>query len=187
MNMPASTSTRPYLLRAIYEWCTENGFTPYIAVRVDSSVRVPNEYVNNGEIVLNVSFDATSALHMGNDHIEFKARLGGKSCDILVPVDRVIAIYARENGEGMAFPAHLPESDLSEGPSHSSVGALDSVRDSNTGVDGRSIALKTEPHMQLVSAEPALDSTSVESISVRKDSESVAAAKGKKPTLTRIK
>ena len=97
-------STRPYLIRALYEWCSENGFTPYVAVKVDGTVQVPREYVQNGEIVLNVSMDATSALKLGNEFIEFKARFGGKARDIMVPVGRVMAIYARENGQGMAFP-----------------------------------------------------------------------------------
>ena len=101
----AGTSTRPYLIRALHEWCSENGFTPYIAVFVDASVRVPTEYVKNNEIVLNVGFDATSNLQLGNEFIEFKARFGGSSREILVPVSHVIAIYARENGQGMAFPA----------------------------------------------------------------------------------
>ena len=97
-------STRPYLIRALYEWCTENGFTPYVAVKVDGSVQVPREYVQGGEIVLNVSMDATSSLKLGNEFIEFKARFGGKPRDIMVPIHRVMAIYARENGQGMAFP-----------------------------------------------------------------------------------
>jgi stringent starvation protein B len=100
----AGTSTRPYLIRALHDWCTDNGFTPYIAVFVDAGVRVPMEYVKNNEIVLNVGFEATTALKLGNEWIEFKARFGGTSRDILVPVDHVIAIYARENGQGMAFP-----------------------------------------------------------------------------------
>ena len=104
MNALDSTSTRPYLIRALYEWCTDNGFTPYVAVSVDDTVQVPREYVKNNEIVLNVSFDATSSLKLGNDFIEFKARFAGSSRDILVPIGRVIAIYARENGQGMAFP-----------------------------------------------------------------------------------
>lgn len=99
-----SSSTRPYLIRALYEWCTDNGLTPFIAVLVDETVRVPNEYVKDGEIVLNISFDATSSLTMGNECIEFKGRFGGVARDIFVPVDRVVAIYARENGQGMAFP-----------------------------------------------------------------------------------
>jgi len=100
----AGTSTRPYLIRALHDWCTDNGFTPYIAVFVDEQVRVPKEYVKNGEIVLNVGFEATSALKLGNETIEFKARFGGSSREISVPIDHVIAIYARENGQGMAFP-----------------------------------------------------------------------------------
>ena len=104
MNALDSSSTRPYLIRALYEWCTDNGLTPYVAVSVDDSVQVPREYVKNNEIVLNISFDATSSLKLGNDFIEFKARFAGSSRDIMVPIVRVIAIYARENGQGMAFP-----------------------------------------------------------------------------------
>lgn len=104
MNALDATSTRPYLIRALYEWCTDNGFTPYVAVLVDDSVQVPREYVKNNEIVLNISFGATSSLKLGNDFIEFKARFGGSAREIHVPIGRVIAIYARENGQGMAFP-----------------------------------------------------------------------------------
>ncbi len=100
----AGTSTRPYLIRALHDWCTDNGFTPYIAVFVDEHVRVPKEYVKNNEIVLNVGFEATSTLKLGNELIEFKARFGGTSREIAVPIDHVVAIYARENGQGMAFP-----------------------------------------------------------------------------------
>lgn len=104
MNEPTTTSTRPYLIRAIHEWCTDNGLTPYLSVRVDRSVQVPREFVNEGEIVLNVSYDATGSLQLGNEFIEFKARFGGKPRDIMVPVERVQAIYARESGQGMSFP-----------------------------------------------------------------------------------
>ena len=104
MNAIESRSTRPYLLRALYEWCTDNGFTPYVAVAVDDTVQVPREYVKDGEIVLNISYDATSGLQVGNEFIEFKARFAGIPRDIMVPVGRVMAIYARENGQGMAFP-----------------------------------------------------------------------------------
>ena len=100
-----ATSTRPYLIRALHEWCSDNGFTPYIAVHVDRHVQVPMEYVSNNEIVLNVGFEATSALDIGNEFISFKARFGGVAREIHVPVDHVVAIYARENGQGMAFPA----------------------------------------------------------------------------------
>jgi stringent starvation protein B len=99
-----STSTRPYLIRALHEWCIDNGFTPLITVHVDANTQVPKEHVKDKEIVLNLSFDATSGLKLGNDYIEFKARFSGVARDIIVPVDRVIAIYARENSQGMAFP-----------------------------------------------------------------------------------
>ena len=108
MNALDSTSTRPYLIRALYEWCTDNGFTPYVAVSVDETVQVPREYVKNNEIVLNISFDATSSLQLGNEFIEFKARFAGSAREIMVPIGRVIAIYARENGQGMAFPMGAP-------------------------------------------------------------------------------
>jgi stringent starvation protein B len=115
MNALESTSTRPYLIRALYEWCTDNGFTPYVAVLVDETVQVPREYVKNGEIVLNISFDATSSLKLGNDFIEFKARFAGTAREIMVPVNRVIAIYARENGQGMAFPVPVPGAPAEDG------------------------------------------------------------------------
>ncbi len=96
--------TKPYLLRALYEWCTDNGYTPHIAVRVDNQTRVPRQFVHNDEIVLNISFEATSQLQMGNEWIEFSARFSGKAHKIEVQVANVLAIYARENGQGMAFP-----------------------------------------------------------------------------------
>ncbi|NRR30877.1 ClpXP protease specificity-enhancing factor [Oxalobacteraceae bacterium] len=96
-------STKPYMLRAIYEWCTDSGYTPYLAVKVDASTTVPMEYVKKGEIVLNISFGATSGLKMDNDSIRFHARFGGVSREIYVPVSNVMAIYANENGQGMAF------------------------------------------------------------------------------------
>ena len=109
LNAPDATATRPYLLRALHEWCTDNGYTPYVVVVVDETVQVPMEFVKNGEIVLNVSYDATSGMTLGNDYIEFKARFGGVPREIIVPVSRVMAIYARENGQGMSFPmAQIP-------------------------------------------------------------------------------
>jgi len=108
MNAPEATSTRPYLIRALYEWCADNGLTPYIAVLADDTVQVPREYVQNGEIVLNIGADATGALKLGNEYVEFKARFAGVPREIMVPVDRIIAIYARENGQGMAFPMLVP-------------------------------------------------------------------------------
>lgn len=96
-------TTKPYFIRAIYEWCTDQGFTPYLAVNVDARTRVPRQYVKDGQIVLNVAADATTQLQMGNEEITFQARFGGRSFPVVVPIERVAAIYARENGEGMAF------------------------------------------------------------------------------------
>jgi stringent starvation protein B len=112
LNAPDATATRPYLLRALHEWCTDNGYTPYVVVVVDETVQVPLEFVKNGEIVLNVSYDATSGMTLGNDYIEFKARFGGVPREIIVPVSRVMAIYARENGQGMSFPMAQTPSNL---------------------------------------------------------------------------
>ena len=137
INALDSTSTRPYLIRALYEWCTDNGFTPYVAVLVDDTVQVPREYVKNGEIVLNVSFDATSSLKLGNDFIEFKARFAGSAREIVVPIGRVIAIYARENGQGMAFPAPAPASASGEeGDESSAPPARMPLRDASRGNEG---------------------------------------------------
>lgn len=114
-----STSTRPYLLRALYEWCADNNLTPYVAAYVDDTVRVPREHVKNNEIVLNISMDATSNLQIGNDFLQFKARFGGQAREIVVPIGHIIAIYARENGQGMAFPvpqAVPPRGEVKENP-----------------------------------------------------------------------
>src|SRR3546814_10176484 len=100
------TSTKPYLLRAIYEWCTDNGYTPHIAATVDGATKVPMEFVKNGEVVLNISFSANSGLKMDNDMIRFSARFGGISRALLIPFATVVAIYARENGPALGS-AHV--------------------------------------------------------------------------------
>ena len=104
----AETSTKPYLVRALYEWCCDNGYTPYLAVSVDARTRVPMQYVKNGEIVLNVSPSATHQLQIGNDLIEFQARFSGVAQTLSIPVGNVTAIYARETGHGMAFEITRP-------------------------------------------------------------------------------
>ena len=178
MNAQDSTSTRPYLIRALHEWCTDNGFTPHLAVRVDDSVQVPREYVNDGEIVLNVGLDATSALQLGNDFIEFKARFGGKPRDIMVPVGRVIAIYARENGQGMAFP---PPVDLLAEAHVSSLAVPPRVLH-EAGVSGSGSTPEADRVVQLVTSEPQVDE---ESDLPRLPPTSSGGAK--KPVLTRVK
>jgi stringent starvation protein B len=106
--MTKERPTKPYLIRALYEWCTDSGLTPYLTVKVDAQTRVPMEYVKNGEIVLNVSADATHRLTLGNDVIQFSARFNGASRECSIPVTAVVGIFARENGQGLVFPAEPP-------------------------------------------------------------------------------
>src|SRR3977135_3369680 len=101
--------TKPYLLRALFEWCVDNGYHPHRAVKVDSRTQVPNEYVKNGEITLNVSPNAVHKLQLGNELIEFSARFGGVARQISVPVSNVYALYARETGHGMTFDVEGPK------------------------------------------------------------------------------
>ena len=167
-------STKPYMLRAIYEWCTDNGYTPYLAAQVDAQTRVPREFVKDGEIVLNISFSATSGLKMDNDLIHFSARFGGVARDISIPVDNVVAIYARENGQGMAF-------DVTSSP------ALDVGGVSETPSTVHVASAPTAPSTPTLSAVPS--STNEESATTGDDEPEPPAPpkKGGKPTLTRIK
>jgi stringent starvation protein B len=96
-------STKPYLMRAIYDWCVDNGYTPYLTVTVDALTRVPMEYVKDGQIVLNVGPIAVEHFNMGNELIEFSARFNGSGREISIPIGAVSAIYARENGQGLSF------------------------------------------------------------------------------------
>ncbi|MGH8807381.1 MAG: ClpXP protease specificity-enhancing factor [Noviherbaspirillum sp.] len=160
-------STKPYLLRAIYEWCTDNGYTPYLAAAVDAQTRVPREFVKNGEIVLNISFTATSGLKMDNDSINFNARFGGVAREISIPVENVVAIYARENGQGMAFevsamPARDDGEAVTDDASKSSAPALAAVP-------------------------PAQSESADASSSTAPDDNNEPPKKGGRPTLTRIK
>ena len=106
MTEPAST--KPYLVRAIYEWCTDNGYTPYVAVVVDEHTRVPMAHVRSGEIVLNISALATHRLQMTNSELTFTARFSGVAEDLWVPMTQIAAIYAKETGHGMAFEVPKP-------------------------------------------------------------------------------
>jgi stringent starvation protein B len=105
-------STKPYLIRAIHEWCTDSGYTPYLSVKVDENTRVPMEFVKNGEIVLNLAYDATHKLTIGNDMVQFSARFSGVSRECSVPMPAVAGIFARENGQGLFF---APEAETSAG------------------------------------------------------------------------
>ena len=197
INAIESTSTRPYLIRALYEWCTDNNLTPYVAVQVDESVEVPREYVKNGEIVLNIGFDATSSLALGNDYIEFKARFGGTAREIKVPIDRVTAIYARENGQGMAFPAPSPVAKEGVGtkkrPPATAVAPRGPLREAGSAP----LAATDSKVMHLVTGEPAVAGTVSDAhlqvhdpadvVSELTDPPRPPAGGGVRPTLTRIK
>ncbi len=109
-------STKPYLLRAIYEWCADQGLTPYVAVRVDANTVVPRQFVKDGEIVLNLSASAVQHLHMGNDYITCQARFGGVAQSLSVPIANVTSLYARENGQGMAFEVSAESATAADQP-----------------------------------------------------------------------
>jgi stringent starvation protein B len=156
-------STKPYMLRAIYEWCTDSGYTPYLAVKVDASTTVPMEYVKKGEIVLNISFGATSGLKMDNDSIRFHARFGGVSREIYVPVNNVMAIYANENGQGMAFEPQVG------------------------GAEAPSAADENDAPAPVLSAVPAPAAEPKTEAPGAPDGDNEPPKKGGRPTLTRIK
>jgi len=96
-------STKPYLIRAIYDWCSDSALTPYLAVKVTEQTRVPKAYVKDGEIVINLSMDAVRNLHIGNEEITCGGRFGGVSHGLVVPIDAVIGIFAKETGQGLVF------------------------------------------------------------------------------------
>ena len=162
-------STKPYMLRAIYEWCTDSGFTPYLAVKVDAATTVPMEYVKKGEIVLNISYGATSGLKMDNEAIQFRARFGGVSREIYVPVHNVLAIYANENGQGMAFEVTAAPAD----------GAAPAAPAASAESAQASPGLSAVPTM-------AAESVTAE-VSQNPDDNDEPPKKGGRPTLTRIK
>jgi len=160
-------STKPYLLRAIYEWCTDSGYTPYLAVKVDAATTVPMEYVKKGEIILNISYGATSGLKMDNDAITFRARFNGVSRELYIPVQNVLAIYANENGQGMAFDVSTTAAELSP--------PAPAAEPSSTPAPG-------------LSAVPGKTSSApVSEVSHLPDGDNEPPKKGGRPTLTRIK
>jgi len=104
--------TKPYMLRALHEWCVDNNLTPHLIVAVNAQTRVPMAYVKDGEIVLNINYSATKDLHIDNDSVVFSARFGGVSQNIYVPMSAVRGIFARENGQGMFFEADLEQEEV---------------------------------------------------------------------------
>ncbi len=174
-------STKPYLIRAIHQWCTDSGFTPYIAVLVNEGVRVPNEFVKNGEIVLNISPLATSRLQLGNEAIEFQARFGGVAREVFVPIDRVLAVYARENGQGMAFEvprAAAPAGVEPAAPEAAPAGRPMMSLVQSDAMDARATEGHAEGHAEPSNGEEAGGST---------PDDTPPAPRGERPKLTRIK
>lgn len=111
---PRMSSNRPYLLRAMYQWISDNGLTPYLLVDAGQpQVRVPVHTIKDGQVVLNIAMRAVSELELANDAIRFMARFGGVSHQVLVPIAAVLAIYAHENGQGMMFPPEPAEENSS--------------------------------------------------------------------------
>jgi stringent starvation protein B len=129
-----STSTKPYLIRALHQWCGDNGHTPYVVVWVNERTEVPREYVQNNEIVLNISVNATQDLLIANDWLSFSARFGGVARQVRVPLGNIMSIFARETGEGMGFEVELAGSDaLHSVPSHSAEGEEGATPDKPKG------------------------------------------------------
>lgn len=114
--MSELTSTKPYLVRALHEWCTDNGLTPHLLVTVNGQTRVPMAYVKDGEIVLNVNYSATKDLRIDNEAITFSARFNGVATNLYIPMSAVRGLFARENGQGMFFEAEAMETDEAEEP-----------------------------------------------------------------------
>lgn len=178
-------STKPYLIRAIHEWCVDNGFTPYLAVAVNESTQVPKEFVKAGEIVLNASPMATNKLSLGNETIEFEARFGGIVREIIVPIEQVSAIYARENGHGMAFEVLKPLAEI-EGDGNEAVQFI--LDDSDEPSAEEQEKPKSDAGLRSVSGVPEESKPMPVSKSGKSD-EKVAKkpASGKKSHLTRVK
>jgi stringent starvation protein B len=127
-------STRPYLIRAIYEWCVDSGLTPYLAVRVNEHTEVPRSHVKDGEIVLNLSADAVRNLQMGNEMITCTGRFGGVPFDLMVPVEATIGIFAKETGQGLVFQGGDPQQ----------------PPPSSTGGDGEPKPIPDKPNLKIV-------------------------------------
>lgn len=140
-------STKPYLVRALHSWCCDHGYTPYVTVAVDATTTVPKEYVKNGEITLNVSPDATGRLVIDNDRLQCSARFNGAAREIRVPMARISAIYARENGVGMAFEVEqTPPADEFAGSS----AALSDQTARQSASPTKTVSAKRPSHLQRV-------------------------------------
>jgi stringent starvation protein B len=142
-------SAKPYLVRAICEWCADNGLTPYLAVKVNDKTRVPTAFVKNGEIVLNVSASATRKLTIDNEWIQFSARFNGASQEVAVPMNAVAGIFAKETGYGFAFAIPTdPVASLAAATAPRDTDASDDSKPDSNGGDGKPKARPS--HLQVI-------------------------------------
>lgn len=149
MNAVNTVSTKPYLIRAIYEWCVDQGFSPHIASLVDRHVQVPPGYARDGQIVLDISPEATNNLVIGNEDITFQARFSGAVHALMIPMSHVLAVYAGENGHGMAFEAEVPADDASDEPdADSSNQGSDAAK--NTKSSSADTAAARRSHLKII-------------------------------------
>jgi stringent starvation protein B len=168
-------STQPYFMRAIYEWCTDQGYTPYISVQVNGAVKVPMEFVKNGNIVLNIAFSATSGLLIDNEAVKFKARFGGTSREIYVPIENVLAIFASENGQGMSFQQIAFEDEVEDEIENDE--AIENAIDAEDDVDEGNLEANS----------PVLVEVEKPEASQNKNTSPESEKKFKKPSLTIVK
>ncbi|MBX7228624.1 MAG: ClpXP protease specificity-enhancing factor [Burkholderiaceae bacterium] len=177
----SETSIKPYFIRAVHQWCSDLGYTPYLSVLVNKQTQIPLEYVRNGEIVLNVGLLATSKLQLDNEFVSFQARFNGIAREIFVPISQITAIYARETGQGMFFEtAQAPEQDSQ----------MEATR-----VPSSPVSSLNSSHDSTINAEPGLEekpTLAPVKLEIAKNPENdnfphTPAPARSKPTLTRVK
>ena len=147
------TSTKPYLIRAIYEWCIDCGYSPYIVVKVNAKTKVPQEYIKDGEITLNISHTAANNLEIGNEVIIFKARFDGSSRSIQIPINTVKGIYAKEVNQGLSFT--IANTMAEDGNDTNEVNAdggdeANDLKVSKPAIPVKKKPAKTKSHLQVV-------------------------------------
>jgi stringent starvation protein B len=146
-------SLKPYLLRAVFEWCVEDGYTPYVTAAAVTGVRVPQAAVRDGLITLNLSADAVHQFQMNDEQITFDARFSGKAFPVCIPVDAVVALFARENGEGLHFEPTLPADETEDEhlPADEASGAAPAAsKRTRTKTSGKRPPSSVAPHLKIV-------------------------------------
>ena len=148
------TPTKPYLIRAIYEWCIDGGFSPYVVVKVNAKTKVPQEHIKDGEITLNISHTAANNLEIGNEVIIFKARFDGSSRNIQIPINTVKGIYAKEINQGLSFAiANTKAEDGNDDTNEVNADGSNEANDSKVSkpvIPVKKKPAKTKSHLQIV-------------------------------------